>query len=54
MRKLSSVLSLSALLAGCAGSSDGEFTDAERVALADSKRQFANEMVVRKRDMVHT
>ncbi len=45
MRKLGSVLGLSVLLAGCAGSGDGELTDAERAALADSVRQFANEMV---------
>ncbi len=45
MRKLASVLSLSVVLAGCAGSSDAELTDAERAALADSVRQFANEMV---------
>ena len=45
MRKLGLVLSVSVLLAGCAGSGDGELTDAERAALADSVRQFANEMV---------
>ncbi len=45
MRTLSSVLGLSVLLAGCAGIGDGELTDAERAALGDSIRQFANEMV---------
>ena len=45
MRSLGVVLSLS-LLAGCAAGGYGELTDAERAALADSIRQFANEMVV--------
>ncbi len=45
MRKLGSVLGLSVLLAGCAGSGDGALAEDERAALADSVRQFANEMV---------
>ena len=50
MKALVPVLTLSLLLTGCAPTGDPELTDAaltpaERTALADSIRQFANEMV---------
>jgi ketosteroid isomerase-like protein len=45
MRALIALLSLPALLAGCAAGGDDELSGAERAALVDSIKLLANEMV---------